>query len=315
MTRPLVLLLAMLVFLASGCTGVFFQPYHYQDYLLTPKRVGLSYEDVHFKAKDGVLLHGWFLPAEGYALGTILFLHGNAENISTHLGSVDWLPKSHFSVFLFDYRGYGSSEGKPTLPGVIDDAESALRTLIARPDIDPNRIVVLGQSLGAALAVYVVARSELRPHVRALVVDSGFASYRRIARDKLREKLGDFWLTRILQLPLSFTINDNYSPIRAIPLVSPIPVLIIHDGDDQVIPEHHATSLFAAAGEPKKLWLLPDGGHIQTFNKAANRKRFVRYLTQILDWRPTLVESGVGNLRSYPSTAEHISRPDAETAR
>jgi fermentation-respiration switch protein FrsA (DUF1100 family) len=284
MARALSILLAML--LLNGCTNVFFQPY--QGYLLTPTRVGLAYEDVDFNAKDGVRLHGWFLPAEGRAVGTVLFLHGNAENISTHLGSVYWLPKAHFNVFLIDYRGYGASEGAPTLPGAIDDADSALRTLVARKDIDPHRIVILGQSLGAAIAVYVAAHSEQRSYIRALVVDSSFASYRGIAR----EKLGGFWLTWPFQWPLSFTVNDDYSPIDAIPLVSPIPVLIIHDGADQIIPEHHATSLFAAAHEPKELWLLPDGGHIQTFNKPANRERFVRYLTRMLDGPGTTVDAG-----------------------
>lgn len=289
MTRPICLLLTMLML--SGCTGVFFQPYQYQDYALTPKRLGLAYEDVHFKAKDGTRLHGWFLPAEGPALGTVLFLHGNAENMGTHLRSIDWLPKSHFNVFLFDYRGYGSSEGTPTLPGAIDDANSALRTLVARPDIDPDRIVVVGQSLGAAIAVYIVAHSKLRHYIRGLVVDDGFASYREIARETVREKLGVSPLTRALQWPLSFTITDHYSAINAIPLVSPIPVLIIHDGADHVIPEHHSTALFAAAREPKRLWLLPDGGHIQTFNKPANCARFVSYLHRLLAPAPSITAS------------------------
>ena len=150
---------------------------------------------MHFKAGDGTRLHGWFLPAAGRALGTILFLHGNAENVSTHIMSVRWLPARGFNVFLLDYRGYGASAGVPTQAGVQDDVDSALRTLLARPDVDPDRVVVFGQSLGGAIAVLSRGAFRLPQHIRALVVESAFASYRQIAR----EKLADFWLTWPLQ--------------------------------------------------------------------------------------------------------------------
>lgn len=271
------LALLLLPLLLGGCTSVFFQPSRGE--FITPARLHLDFEDVYFRASDGVLLHGWFLPAKGHALATVLFLHGNAENISTHIGSVYWMPSAHLNVFLIDYRGYGLSDGKPTLPGLIDDSESALRTLIARSDVDPNRIVLFGQSLGAAIATYVAAHTPLRSHLRLVVIDSAFADYHQIAR----EKLDTFWLTWPFQYPLSWTVSDAYSPIKSIPLISPIPVLIIHSKRDQIIPFHHALELYRAAREPKTLWLLPDGGHIQTFNNPTTRVRFVHYLTKILN--------------------------------
>ncbi|MFL6647184.1 MAG: alpha/beta hydrolase, partial [Sulfurifustaceae bacterium] len=97
----------------AGCTGVFFQPY--RTLVRTPDDIGLAYEDVRFKTADGVVLHGWFLPANATACATVLFLHGNAENISTHIGSVYWMPRYGFNVFLPDYRGYGASSGTPSL--------------------------------------------------------------------------------------------------------------------------------------------------------------------------------------------------------
>lgn len=260
----------------AGCTGLFFQPY--RGHLLTPERVGVAFEDVHFRSSDGLTLHGWFLPAQGAARGTVLFLHGNAENISTHLGSVYWLPKHGYNVFLFDYRGYGDSEGKPSLPGVIDDTESALRALRHRSDIDQRRIILFGQSLGGAVATYVAAHSPQRQYIQALIIDSTFSSYRRIAR----EALSGWWVTWPFQWPLAFTIDDSYSPLKAIPQVSPIPLLVIHSEKDPVIGVHHAQKLHAAAREPKTLWLLPDGAHIQTFTKEENRARFVRYLDGVL---------------------------------
>lgn len=273
--RRLLLLLVLLPGLA-GCSNLFFFPW--RGHVQTPERLGLPYEDVYFSAADGTRLHGWFLPAPGRALGTILFLHGNAENVSTHIMSVRWLPERGFNVFLLDYRGYGASEGKPTLAGVQDDVDSALKMLLARPDVDADRIVVFGQSLGGAIAIYNVAQSPQRRHIRALAVESAFSSHRRITR----EKLSDFWLTWPLQYPLSWTVSDEYSPAKAVADVSPIPLLIIHGDRDPIVPVHHAQRLFALAREPKQLWIVPDGGHIQAFQRQAYRDRFVAWLTDVL---------------------------------
>lgn len=274
------LVIGLLLLSLPGCGNVFFYPY--PAHVQTPKQLGLAYEDVYFNASDGTRLHGWFLPAQGRALGTILFLHGNAENISTHIMSVRWLPARGFNVFLLDYRGYGSSEGKPTFAGVQDDAESALKMLIARPDVDASRIVVFGQSLGGAIAVYRVARTAYRENIRALVVESAFSSYRRITR----EKLADFWLTWPFQYPLSWTVSDEYSPSRAVADISPIPLLIIHGDQDPIVPLQHGQRLFELAREPKQLWIVQGGNHIQAFQSQRYRDRFIAYLTEILSKAP-----------------------------
>ena len=274
------LIAGMLSAVLAGCSSVFFYPY--RPYIQTPERLGLAYEDVYFNAADGTRLHAWFLPAQGKAVGTILFLHGNAENISTHIMSVNWLPARGFNVFLLDYRGYGASEGEPTLEGVQDDVSSALRTLLARPDVNPDRIVVFGQSLGGTIAIYNVAHSPYRRHVRALVEESAFASYRQIAR----EKLDNVWLTWLFQYPLSWTISDRYSPSKAVAQVSPIPLLIIHGDKDFIVPVHNAKRLFDLAREPKQMWIVEGGGHIQAFQHEKYRDRFVDYLKAVLAASP-----------------------------
>ncbi|MHB1141137.1 MAG: alpha/beta hydrolase [Sulfuricaulis sp.] len=274
------LIIVVLSFSLIGCSNVFFFPYH--EHVQTPERLGLKYEDVYFNASDGTRLHGWFLPAPGRALGTILFLHGNAENVSTHIMSVRWLPERGFNVFLLDYRGYGISAGKPTLAGVQDDVDSALKMLLARPGVDAARIVVFGQSLGGAIAIYNVAHSPYRGHIRALVVESAFSGYRRITR----EKLGDFWLTWPLQYPLSWTVSDKYNPSEAVTRISPIPLLVIHGDRDPIVPVHHGEQLFDLAREPKQLWIVPGGGHIQAFQWQSYRDRFVAWLTQVLSAAP-----------------------------
>ena len=143
--------LVLLALGLAGCTGVVFQPM--RELILTPDEIGLAYREISFTAADGVCLHGWFLPAKAPRRGSILFLHGNAQNISTHIASVAWLPADGFDVLLFDYRGYGRSEGSPSLPGLHLDFAAALEALFAHPKIDPDRVVVFGQSLGAALAI------------------------------------------------------------------------------------------------------------------------------------------------------------------
>src|SRR5919198_5652383 len=265
------LLLSILVVLL-GCSTLFFYPYRH--HVLVPTQLGLVYQDVYFNSSKGLVLHGWWLPAEGYPLATVLFLHGNAENISTHIDSIFWLPAAHFNVFLFDYRGYGASQGKPTIPGVIEDVESALRTLSQRSGIDTHRLVLIGQSLGGALALYIAAHSAYRAHLRAVISDSAFSSYRLIAR----EKFAAFWPTWLFQWPLSWTVSDVYSPLSAILKVSPIPVLIVHGDRDRIVPVHHALRIYEAAQEPKQLWILPEVAHIQSFKHRDTRERLVRYL-------------------------------------
>ena len=264
--------LAACLLLLQACTGVFFHPQ--STMVMTPERIGLAYEDAYFPSLDGVRLHAWYLPAQGEARGTVLFLHGNAENISTHIASVYWLPAQHYNVLLLDYRGYGSSAGAASLEGSLLDIEAATAWLVSRPEVQAKGMVVLGQSLGASMSVYAVAHSPYRARIKALIIDSAFSSFRRIAR----EKLAKFWLTWPLQWPLSFTVNDKYSPIYAIGDISPIPVLIIHSEQDQVVPLHHAEDLFAAAREPKALWRVRQGGHIQALTHEEQRSRLTQYL-------------------------------------
>ncbi|MDH5707916.1 MAG: alpha/beta hydrolase [Hylemonella sp.] len=266
------LLLALLcAWLLSGCTSMFFQPM--QAWVRTPADVGLTYEDVRLRSDDGVRLSAWFLPAPGEAQATVLFLHGNAENISTHLRSVYWLPQYGFNVLLLDYRGYGRSQGKPSVAGAQTDIDTAMRYLIARKDIDPGRIFVLAQSLGGALGLHYVAHSAYRAHIKGAVIDSAFVGYRDIAREKLR----GFWLSWPLAWPLGLTVTDGYRPLDAAPLISPIPLLIIHGELDQVVPVHHGDELHQAARAPKALWRVPQTHHIQAFEQAAIRQRLVAW--------------------------------------
>jgi uncharacterized protein len=255
------------IFATTACTSVFFQPS--SVLVATPGLYGIDYQPVELRAADGTGLFAWFLPARGEAKATVLYLHGNAENISTHFANVAWMPAAGFNVLALDYRGYGGSEGRPTLAGVQLDIDAAMRTLLERPDVDPQRIVIFGQSLGGALAIYYAAHSKYRSHVRAVIADSAFADYRLV----VREKLADVPLTWPFQWLPKYTVDDDYSPRAAVAAVSPIPLLLIHGERDGIVPLHHSELLFQAAHEPKALWRIPDAGHIQALLNAPVRKR------------------------------------------
>lgn len=265
------LFLLLLLLISTGCSTLFFYP---QKQLYdNPFVRAYAPQDIYFKTTGGLTLHGWFFKAHD-AAGSILVLHGNAENISTHVNGVLWLVQAGFNVFIIDYRGYGRSEGEPTVAGVNSDAEAALETLIAMPDVDKERIIVFGQSIGGTVAINLAANSPYRAHLRAVIVDSAFASYSQIAR----EKMNSLWLTWPFQYPLSWMFSDCFSPIKSIARVSPIPVLIIHGMNDPVVPVHHGQELFDAAQEPKTLWLTMNNGHIRSTHEAEVRRQLKAYL-------------------------------------
>jgi fermentation-respiration switch protein FrsA (DUF1100 family) len=265
------------VVLLSGCERLFFLPHSALH--TTPDQLGLAHEEVTFPSGDGLELFGWFLPAQGAALGTILFLHGNAENISTHVHLVAWLPPRGFNVFLIDYRGYGASKGKPTLEGAQRDIDAAFRTLLQRADVDRSRIVMYGQSLGGALGLHNATHSPYRGHLRAVIADSAFSSYRGITR----EKLSEFWLTWPVQWVPWLSMSERYSPRDAIRDLSPVPVLIVHGGEDRIVPVHHAQSLFEAAQDPRELWIVPGANHIEAMTHAEWQQRLEAYLRKVLE--------------------------------
>ena len=271
----------LLVLLIGACTPVFFQPSG--TIVSTPGLYGIEYHPVEFKAADGTALFAWFMPARGEAHGTVLYLHGNAMNISAHFANVGWMPAAGFNVLAFDYRGYGGSEGRPTLAGVQLDIDAAMRVLLERPDVDPERIIVFGQSLGGALAIYYVAHSKYRDNIRAVVADSAFADYRMVAK----EKMADFFITWPLQWLPDYTVDNDYAPRAAVAAIAPIPLLLIHGEDDSIVSPRHSKLLYDAAREPKAYWEIPDRGHIQALRDAGVRKRLTDFLLRQTVDRPT----------------------------
>ncbi len=222
-------------------------------------------ESIVFTAKDGTQLHGWFIPSSTgpaeNAIATVVHVHGNAGNMSAHWPLVSWLPKRNVNLFMFDYRGFGESEGTPTQKGLLDDTRSAMDYVRHRPDVNTQRLVLLGQSLGGNNVLATAGncmdcanqRHGDRTGVRAIILDSTFSSYSAIANQMIPGS--------------GFLLDNRYSADRNISSIAPIPLLLLHGTADHVIPWQHSEALFAKAGEPKQIIIIPEGEHIDAFSE------------------------------------------------
>jgi uncharacterized protein len=261
----------------SACTRLFFQPS--RDLILNPQQLGLRYQDVSFNSADGTKLHGWFFPAQTREIrGTFVQVHGNAENISTHFGSLVWVTNQGYNLLTFDYRGYGQSEGQVSMPGAHDDVRAAIGEARMLSNAHGGKPLILyGQSLGGALLLYTVGTLDDRHDIAVVIVDGAFSSYQALAR----EKLAGSWWTFLLQPLASVLISDRYAPKHVLEDVSPLPLLVIHGDRDVIVPWHHGREIYERAKAPKWFWKLPGLGHIQAMS--AQHRDYRQALLDFLD--------------------------------
>lgn len=230
---PLLFILGVLVYVRFLERATVFQPT--KVVLSTPKDVGIDYEDVFFPSLDKSRLHGWFVPAAARPgeAPVVLFLHGNAGNVGDRLEKILMFHNLGFSVFIFDYRGYGNSEGHSTEGGMYEDVQAAYEAVLARKDIRRDQLIVYGASLGGVAAVDLASRRE----VDALILDSTFTS----AVD-MGKVMFPFIPSFFLKIKL-----DSMSKIQSCRM----PKLFIHSTDDRTVPFALGHKLFESAPEPK----------------------------------------------------------------
>ncbi|MDY7012296.1 MAG: alpha/beta fold hydrolase [Cyanobacteriota bacterium] len=216
---------------------------------LTPQSLGLSYEEVWLPISQAEeRLHGWWLPATADSRGTVLFLHGNGSNVSENLEQAYRWVKLGFNVFLFDYRGYGRSEGPfPNEQRVYEDAQVALDYLLERREIDPREIIVYGHSLGGAIAIELATHN---PQVAGLVIEGSFTSLRNMV-----DRAGIYSL-----FPVNWLLSQRFDSLSKVASL-PMPILYIHGTSDETVPHSMSQTLFAATQAPKQLYLVPGAGH------------------------------------------------------
>ena len=221
----------------------------------TPSDLGLGYEDVYFETSDGVTLHGWYVPGSGDpSTGSgqavcVVWFHGNAGNIGHRVYNLALMhSRVGASVLLFDYRGYGRSEGSPSEQGLYLDAEAAIEQAKLSCGVDDDGIVLFGRSLGGAVAVEMATR---RPF-RAAVVESAFTSVKAMASVSNRV------ISRFL--PWFVVLKARYDNLAKIPSALS-PVLIVHGDADTTVPHRMGLELYEAAPEPKAVHIIEGAGH------------------------------------------------------
>ena len=232
----IVIIVAGVYIIFGGLLFVFQSRYiYYPERILSanPGSIGLQFESVSFETTDGVKLSGWFVPSEN-ARGVILFCHGNAGNISHRLDSIEIFHQLGLDIFIFDYRGYGQSEGKPTEQGTYQDAEAAWRYLLEERQVKPEEIVIFGRSLGGGVASWLAQQHT----PGALILESTFTSLPEVAA------------TLYPYLPVRLLLRFEYNTAEYLGRVN-CPVLVVHSRDDEIMPFNQGWRLFELAKEPK----------------------------------------------------------------
>lgn len=201
--------------------------------------------DVSFSAQDGTLLHGWFYPHDESRY-VILYCHGNAEDVTNNTEYMAYLREIlQASVFIFDYRGYGNSEGSPHEAGVILDGLAAQQWLADELQIETNEIVLMGRSLGGGVAVALAEQQG----AKAVILQNTFADMTEVAAGKFP------WL------PIRWIMRNRFPSVKRIKTYEG-PLLQTHGTADRVIPYAQGKKLFDAAPRKHKQWIEnPEGTH------------------------------------------------------
>jgi fermentation-respiration switch protein FrsA (DUF1100 family) len=218
----------------------------YAELTATPSGWGLDYEEVYLTAEDGVRVHGWYIP-HPRARGVVLFFHGNAGNISHRRDSIAIFHHLGLSVFIFDYRGYGKSEGRPSETGMYRDATAGWRYLTEVRGYKPEQIILFGRSLGGAVAAQLASRVD----PAALILESTLSSARDFARSVFP------LLSKLVVLRYDFDTVQSLQRVHC-------PVLVLHSPGDEIMPYALGETVYRAAGEPRQLVQL-QGDHNSGF--------------------------------------------------
>ncbi len=259
----LIILLALNIWMYLVQPSMIFYPY--KALQANPDDWGMKFENITFSTDDNIQLHGWYIPREG-ATKTLLFFHGNAGNISHRGDSIYIFHKLGLNVFIFDYRGYGESQGKPNEQGLYLDARAAWGYLLQKKKLRTEDIILFGRSLGGSVATHLA--SEVSPS--ALILESCFSS----ARDTANILMPI--LSRLVIMRFRF---DNIEHIRGIRL----PLMILHSPQDDIIPYRLGKKLFEQANEPKTFYKM-SGDHNTGFLQS--QPGYGRALKNFLDTLP-----------------------------
>jgi len=230
----------------------------------TPEEAGLLYEDVSFSTEKGIRLNGWYIPSPEAEI-TLLWFHGNAGNISHRVENLRLVhDRLKTNIFIFDYRGYGRSEGSISEEGTYEDARAALQYLRNKKSVDSKRLVLFGRSLGAAVATHLAIQED----ALALILETPFVSIEAMARVVLPF------------LPIGALLKTKYDVLEMIPRAKP-PVLVLHGDRDDVVPYDQGRRVFEAARAPKEFYTIRGASHNDTY--VAGGEAYFAFLKDYID--------------------------------
>ncbi len=215
---------------------------------ITPKELDVPYDEVWLPVNETDRLHGWWIPSPVPRIGVVLYFHGNANNISSHINEARMFRQLGFDVLLVDYRGYGRSVGQfPNEERVYQDAQIAWDYLTQQKSVEPQDIFIYGHSLGGAIAIELAVNN---PQVAALIIEGSFTSIR---------QMGEY-RTFFSIFPLDLIVHQHFDSLSKIKHLQ-MPLLFIHGIEDTVVPAKMSQVLYDAATAPKKLLLVPNADH------------------------------------------------------
>ena len=278
--------LIIFVFLLAGCEKYFFYPQKILYYM--PETCKYDPENILVETDKGKLLHGWYFKTKvKNPKGTILFLHGNANNISTESVAMMWLVDKGYNVLTFDYRGYGISQGKPDIKGVLQDGLEYTEAVFKDNKVDKRNMVLYGQSLGGAVAAHIARYSPYADKFKVLVLESTFTSWRSIAK----EVAASNFFTYIWQYPVSWSIPKEYSwsipkeysTIDNIKYSKIKNTIIIHSEADNLVKFDNGDAIYQMAHEPKIFLKDNISNHAQIMSNPRVRKEFLNALDTYLN--------------------------------
>jgi fermentation-respiration switch protein FrsA (DUF1100 family) len=241
---------------ASACLFLFIQQtrmifFPSSQVETTPADLDMPYQNVWLSVAEAgrsQRLHGWWIPAKSPEIGVVLHLHGNAMNVGANVGQASHFHQLGLSVLLIDYRGYGWSEGNfPHEAQVYQDARTAWNYLTQERGVPPEQIILYGHSLGGAIAIHLATH---HADAAGLIVQSSFTSIRHMIDRTMR--FGVF--------PIKLLLTQQFDSLSKVPSLQ-MPILFVHGSADARVPADMSETLYAAAPEPKQLYIVPAADH------------------------------------------------------
>ena len=240
-------ILAYAAFLLLFENKIIFHPSPYPDGYWNPTTLGVPAQDIYFNSEDGVKLHAWFIPAPN-ADATLLWFHGNAGNLSHRLDNIQRLKRLNLNIFIFDYRGYGRSEGDPDEKGIYKDSRAAYKQVLAMDGVSVDSLFLFGRSLGGICAV----ETAMNHPARGLILESVFTNSADMSR------------TIFPLIPLGWAVRSKLDAVGKVPHLK-LAKLFLHGTRDDIVPYDLGRKLFEKAGNPKAFYAIEGAGHNDTY--------------------------------------------------